>query len=98
MKREGLEQLRSRGTPLLLIDVREPDEYRDGLTQPDFVNIPMGKMFTEAANGALQKNATIVVVCKTGGRSEIVARELLQKGYDIMSLEGGIESLRKTNT
>lgn len=61
-------------------------------------SMPMGKVFTEAAKGNLPQDKKIVTVCKTGGRCEIVARELQQKGYDIEHLEGGLEGWNKTKT
>jgi len=57
----------------------------------------MGKVFTEAAKGNLPKDKRIITVCKTGGRCEIVARELQKKGYNIEHLEGGIEEWKKEN-
>lgn len=75
-----------------IIDVREREEFEAGDTIPGAVNVPMGKAFLEAAKGALPKDRKIVTVCKSGMRSGILARELKQKGYDIESLDGGIDA------
>lgn len=52
----------------------------------------MGQVFVDAGAGKLPKDKKIVTICKKGGRCEIVARELREKGYDIEHLEGGIEA------
>lgn len=38
---------------------------------PGVKNIPMGKMFTEAAQGKLSKDFEMIVFCRTGGRAEM---------------------------
>lgn len=76
----------------LLIDVREAEEFVPEEAIPGSQNMPMGKVFTEAKKGTLPKDKKIITICKTGGRCEIVARELKQKGFDIESLEGGLEA------
>ncbi|MFA5750511.1 MAG: rhodanese-like domain-containing protein [Candidatus Shapirobacteria bacterium] len=78
--------------PIRIIDVREKEEFDQGDTIPGAENMPMGKVFVEAIHGNLPKDQKIITVCKTGGRCEIVARELKQKGYDIEHLEGGIDA------
>ncbi len=83
---------------MILLDVREKEEVEEsGEGVQGSRNVPMGKVFTEAAKGNLPKDKKIVAICKTGGRCEIVARELKQKGYDIEHLEGGIEGWKKNN-
>jgi rhodanese-related sulfurtransferase len=91
MKAEELEKRISRGDKIKLIDVREADEYASGEKIEGSENIPMGKMFAQASHGDLARGAPMVVFCRTGGRCEVVARELRSKGYDIDHLEGGIE-------
>ncbi|MDP2696135.1 MAG: rhodanese-like domain-containing protein, partial [bacterium] len=86
------------GEDVLLLDVREEDEVKaSGEKIEGSKNIPMGKVFTEAAKGNLPKDKKIITICKTGGRCEIVARELKQKGFDIEHLEGGIDDWKNTN-
>lgn len=80
------------GEDVVIIDVREHDEYEKGDKMDEAKNIPMGQVFVEAAQGHLPKNKKIITICKTGGRCEIVARELKAKGYDIEHLEGGVEA------
>jgi rhodanese-related sulfurtransferase len=95
MKVQELKEKLAKGESLKLIDVREKDEYEQGDKIEGAENIPMGKVFVEATQGTLPKDQHIVTICKTGGRCEIVARELKNKGYTIEHLEGGIEEWKK---
>jgi rhodanese-related sulfurtransferase len=95
MKVEELKEKLAKGENLKLIDVREKDEYEQGDKIEGAENIPMGRVFVEATKGTLPKDQPIVAICKTGGRCEIVARELKSKGYNIEHLEGGVEEWKK---
>ncbi len=93
MEKQEMEKLIAHGEDVMLVDIREADEYSDGLSAKRCVNIPMGSMFTEASKGNLPKDKKIILVCKSGGRCQIVAKELKERGYDIDYLEGGVSSL-----
>lgn len=81
-----------------MLDVREQDEAeKSGVKIEGSQNIPMGRVFIEVGKDSLPKDKKIITICKTGGRCEIVARELKQKGYDVEYLEGGIEAWDKEN-
>lgn len=95
MKPEVLKKLLLTKKDIVVLDVREADEFAESGTVARAKNMPMGRVFVEAQKGTLPKDRKIVTVCKTGGRCEIVARELRQKGYDIEHLEGGIEAWKK---
>jgi rhodanese-related sulfurtransferase len=77
----------------LIVDVREPGEYAaarlDGA-----INLPRGVIeFKIADNAALaNKDAKILLYCKTGGRSALAAVNLQRMGYTgLTSLAGGID-------
>jgi rhodanese-related sulfurtransferase len=95
MKPEDLKRKLADGEDVMLLDVREADEFAAGDAMAGVQNMPMGKVFVEAKKGTLPKGKKIVTICKTGGRCEIVARELQRKGYNIEHLEGGIEGWQK---
>ena len=74
-------------TDAVLVDVRNPEEYRsdhiDGA-----INIPLGEMrerYTE-----LPKDREIWINCAIGQRAYYAARFLLQKGYKVKHLSGGL--------
>ena len=93
MKAEELKQKIEHGENVLILDVREKEEFdaaKDPI--PGAQNMPMGKVFVEAAQGNLPKDTEIVAVCASGVRCKIVAEELKERGYHIEELEGGMRS------
>jgi adenylyltransferase/sulfurtransferase len=81
-------QWRERGEDFQLIDVREPEEYREVNIGGDL--IPVGLILSDVSNIARDKK--VVIHCKSGGRSAKVIRELTEKyGFDnLYNLKGGI--------
>ena len=80
----------------LCLDVRETGEHQAERLQGS-INIPRGVLefligeHPELAN----KERTVVVYCKTGGRSALAALNLQRLGYKgVISLAGGIEAWR----
>jgi len=78
----------------LLIDVREPDEYRQGHIA-GAINIPRGMLEFRLSNEpGLQDTARpIVVYCKTSGRAALSVVALQSMGFaDVVSLAGGFDA------
>ncbi|MDR2871802.1 MAG: sulfurtransferase [Xanthomonadaceae bacterium] len=77
---------------LVLIDVREPEEYAAGHL-PGAINIPRGVLeFRIESHPALNagRQCPIAVYCQTGGRSALAALSLKRMGFEhIQSLAGG---------
>ena len=92
MNAQTLKHHMDQGDQLRLLDIREGDEFEASETVLGAENMPMGKVFVEAKKGNLEKDQKIIAICKTGGRCDIVARELNAKGYDIEVLEGGLDA------
>lgn len=98
MKAEELKERLARGEKIDILDIREREEVEeDDLAIPGAVNMPMGKVFVEASKGKLPKDEKMVAVCRTGGRCEVVVRELKKKGYDVDYLEGGVQAWKELN-
>lgn len=78
------------GKPMVVIDVREPGEFADGRIA-SAKNIPLRDVQTRAAE--IPKDQEVVLVCRSGNRSEI-AWELLRKmGYTrVHNMEGGMKA------
>jgi len=95
---ETPEQLKSRlssVTPPVVIDVRDPDEYRDGYIDPA-VNISRGFLEFRIASAATDPNTPIVLYCQTGVRSLLAGKVLKDLGFtDVTSLAGGIQRWRQ---
>jgi rhodanese-related sulfurtransferase len=73
----------------LLLDVREDDEWTAGhssLAQ----HVVMSDV--PASQTALDKDREIVVVCRSGGRSQKVAEFLSGQGYTVANLAGGMQA------
>jgi SulP family sulfate permease len=74
----------------LIIDVREPREYRQGHIA-EAISIPLTQ-FKEGDPG-LPTDREIVVVCRTSRRSQLAASALHKLGYeDLKILDGGMTS------
>ncbi|MEO9038344.1 MAG: molybdopterin-synthase adenylyltransferase MoeB [Gemmatimonadaceae bacterium] len=77
------------GESVVLIDVREPDEWAIGRI-PSARLMPLGTM-PEAAD-ALDRAADIVVYCHHGSRSHAAAHMLVEAGFThVRNLVGGID-------
>lgn len=77
------------GKPYVLLDVRTEEEFRTGHIQ-GAVLIPYTEIRARAASELPDKNALILVYCRSGRRSAIAARELVQLGYTRVYDFGGI--------
>lgn len=85
-----LQQALTEQQSLLLLDVREPYEWRQ-VHIPAALHIPMNEIPQQLA--ALPTNQPILVFCAHGSRSYGVAGYLLEQGYTAYSLAGGISAL-----
>lgn len=75
---------------LRIIDVREPNEFTGELGHiPSAELVPLGTLL-EAAKG-WDRSASLLLVCRTGGRSSRAAESLAQRGFgNLMNLRGGM--------
>jgi sulfur-carrier protein adenylyltransferase/sulfurtransferase len=82
-------QTRIEAGNVLVLDVREPDEYDQGAL-PNALHIPRGHLEAQIESRATDRDQTIVVYCAGGVRSAFAARTLQELGYtDVLSMEGG---------
>src|SRR5919204_2416656 len=83
-------QLKS-DTPPVVIDVRDPDEYRDGHIEAA-TNISRGFLEFRVATVAADPQAPVVLYCQTGLRSVLAAKALQELGYkNVINLGGGYQ-------
>jgi phage shock protein E len=71
----------------MIIDVRTPDEFRDG-AYPGAVNIPVSNLGGRLAE--IPKDKPVVLYCASGARSSSAARALKQAGYADVINAGGM--------
>ena len=74
----------------LVLDVRTPGEWKEGVigdaTKIDYWSNDFAEKIEK-----LDKNETILIYCKKGGRSSSAAEVLIEKGFKkVFNLDGGI--------
>ena len=85
-----LDEMRRSGTPLAILDVREPGELAI-CSFEDSVNIPMNMIPDNLHE--VPGDSPLVVVCHSGVRSQQVTMWLRQMGYEnAANLQGGIDA------
>ena len=85
--REVQDQL-ARGTPLVLIDIREQNEWTMGHATPaQYIGRGVLESQIEAR---VPRDAHVVLMCQSGNRSALAARTLQEMGYtQVASMAGG---------
>ncbi|MFM7263233.1 MAG: molybdopterin-synthase adenylyltransferase MoeB [Acidimicrobiales bacterium] len=74
---------------VLVLDVREPDEYDQGAL-PGALHIPRGHLEAQIEGKATDRDQEIVVYCAGGVRSAFAAKTLQELGYtNVFSMAGG---------
>ncbi len=75
---------------IIVIDVRGAEEYEAGHIK-GAVNIPLDTLDKSKSKDLQDKNAPILLTCRTGKRSTQAAELLVKKGYThLYNLQGGI--------
>jgi adenylyltransferase/sulfurtransferase len=91
---EGPDQLQRRlksGGPLAVIDVRDPDEFRDGHIEGS-TNISRGFLEFRVGGAVPDQTTPVVLYCQTGLRSVLAAKALKELGYQqVINLQGGYQ-------
>jgi sulfur-carrier protein adenylyltransferase/sulfurtransferase len=76
------------GEQIVVIDVREPDEFARGKI-PGAYTIPRGVLEMQV-DGRLPREASVVLYCGGGARSALACKSLAEMGYDnVENLQGG---------
>jgi rhodanese-related sulfurtransferase len=80
------EKLKNGKRPLI-IDVRQPEEYRDGHIAGAKL-IPLGELSRRIKE--LPKDREIICVCASGSRSSSATKMLIDNGYTAINMNGGM--------
>ncbi|MCI0654402.1 MAG: MBL fold metallo-hydrolase [Methylococcaceae bacterium] len=107
--REAKQQIREIDAPaarqllanslIVVVDVREPEEFSAG-GLPGAISVPRGVLEFRLGNipELTNPNASLLLYCRTGGRSALAAQTLQRLGYtNVLSLSGGYEAWRKAS-
>ena len=77
---------------VIILDVREQDEYESGHI-PGAVLLPVGTIDENTAAQAIpEKDATVLVYCRSGNRSKTASSVLAELGYTNIYEFGGINT------
>lgn len=76
-----------------LLDVRERDEWMAGHA-PEAVHVPLGELAT--AVDVVDRERTVVVICRSGRRSDVAASALRHAGFDACNLAGGMQAWQQS--
>jgi sulfur-carrier protein adenylyltransferase/sulfurtransferase len=79
----SLEEIKRRldtKTPMVLVDVREKEEFRDGYI-PGAISVPRGFLEMQIEQKVTDKSAPVVLYCAGGTRSALAAKTLHDLGY-----------------
>jgi rhodanese-related sulfurtransferase len=75
------------GKQAVVIDVRQPEEYREGHIAGSKL-IPLGEL--NKRMNELPKNKEIICVCASGSRSQSATKFLIGAGYTAFDMNGGM--------
>lgn len=78
-----------------LIDVRTPAEFAGGHVE-GALNVPLDELAARIEAAAPDKNAPVIVYCRSGSRSADAAGRLLDMGYAVVIDAGGILDYKRT--
>ena len=73
----------------IILDVRTPEEFAEGHI-PGAILIPDYEIAEKASNILTDKDALILVYCRSGRRSKNAANQLVDMGYTNIKEFGGI--------
>lgn len=79
------------GESVAVIDVRDPDEFRDGHIEAA-TNISRGFLEFRVGTAVTDPSQTVVLYCQSGLRSMLAAKALKELGYaNVINLQGGYQ-------
>ena len=87
--RRTIEELQQDSRDKMIIDMRSPEEFGKE-TYPGAVNVEI--VGFEEYRSKLPKDRPIYLICYTGQKSDELAEEMSEQGYEIYSVEGGYRS------
>lgn len=86
---EKAKELMDNEKSVIILDVRTPEEYAEGHI-PDAVNVPNETIDSEMPEELPDKDALILVYCRSGNRSVQASEKLAEIGYTNIKEFGGI--------
>jgi len=81
------------GAECVLLDVREDDEWTLGHA-PGALHIPL--VDVPARLDEIDIDLDVYVICRNGGRSRVAAQFLVDLGFDVVNVNGGMVAWNST--
>lgn len=76
----------------LVLDVRQPDEFRQGHIAGAKL-IPLNELYRHLSE--LSKSREVVCICASGSRSGSAAKILAKEGFTVFNVKGGMLAWRR---
>jgi rhodanese-related sulfurtransferase len=89
-------QVYERRDEFQIVDVREPYEWEAGHIDGS-IHIPLAEVMAGGEQGRLSTDRPVVIVCRSGNRSELATLMLQARGFEAHNLEGGVEKWAAAN-
>ena len=74
-----------------LMDVRTPEEIKEGAIQTAFFANYFDVDFEEIATAQLNKSKSVYLYCRSGNRSRKACKILKEKGFEVINVLGGYQ-------
>jgi len=88
---DAYELITSGEDDVIILDVRSEDEFLGGHIAGSIL-LPVNEIEDRAESVLPDKDATILVICQSGNRSQVAAQELVDLGFTNVYNIGGIMS------
>ena len=92
-----LKERYGKDTTLIILDVRMPQELASELGQiKGVINIPLQVLAQEVTKLEKFRKKEIAVICRSGNRSRTATKFLLEKGFNVKNVPGGMIKYRQS--
>jgi rhodanese-related sulfurtransferase len=94
--KEANDLLGSHKNDAIVLDVRTEDEFKNDGHIDGAILIPIGSLASQLSKLQTYKDKTILVYCRSGMRSVSASRILVNAGYKVYNLKGGVNGWKSS--
>ncbi len=93
---QEVNQLLEKKSDVVLLDVRTKAEYTGALGHiKGSVLIPLQELAERSSELLPYKDKRIIIYCRSGNRSQVAAKILMEQGFDVVNMLGGMRAWNK---